>query len=120
MAYGEGHLLMMTVLQKMGRNEEAKKHEAILNAIGKSIIESGDGSSAATAWFTVAPSETVMFITEALGADIEDQHLVHVSGNAYDRLTVRDRQGKRRVVWFNTDTNEQLKERALHPKVASQ
>jgi len=120
MVFAEGHLLAMTVLQKMGRNEEAKKHQAILETIGRSIMESGDGSSAATAWFTVAPSETLMFMTEALGAEIQDQHLVHVNGHAYDRLTVRDRQGRRRVVWFNTDTNEQLKERALHPKVAPQ
>jgi hypothetical protein len=28
-------------------------------------------------------------------------------------LTVLDRQGKRRVVWFNTDTNEELHARAL-------
>lgn len=34
MADGEGHLLAMFVLQKMGRNEEAQKQEAILNAIG--------------------------------------------------------------------------------------
>ena len=120
MANGEGHLLAMTVLQKMGRNEEAKKQEAILNAIGKSIMESGDGASAETAWFTVAPSETVFFMTEALGVQIEGQELVHVNGHAYDRLTVLDRQGKRRVVWFNTDTNELLKERAMHPKVAPQ
>jgi Domain of unknown function (DUF4919) len=118
MANGEGHLLAMTVLQKMGRNEEAKKQEAILNAIGKSISESGDGASAETAWFTVAPSETVFFMTEALGAEIEGQELVHVKGHAYDKLTVLDREKKRRVVWFNTDTNELLKERALHPKVA--
>jgi hypothetical protein len=120
MANGEGHLLTMTVLQKMGRTEEAKKHEAVLNAIGQSIMESGDGRSATTAWFTVAPSETVFFLTEALGAEIEDQGLVHVNGHAYDKLTVRDREGKRRVVWFNTDTNELLRERALHPKVAPQ
>jgi hypothetical protein len=120
MASGEGHLLAMTVLQKMGRNEEAKKQEAILNALGQSIMKSGDGSSAATAWFTVAPSETVFFMTEALGAQIEDQHLEHVNGHAYDRLTVRDRQGIKRVVWFNTDTNELLKERALHPVFAAQ
>jgi Domain of unknown function (DUF4919) len=120
MANGEGHLLAMTVLQKMGRDEEAKKHEAVLNAIGQSIMESGDGSSAATAWFTVAPSETIFFMTEALGAEIEDQELIHVSGHAYDKLTVRDRQGRRRVVWFNTDTNELLRERALHPKVVPQ
>ena len=120
MANGEGHLLAMTVLQKMGRNEDAKKHEAILNAIGQSIMESGDGSSAATAWFTVAPSETIFFMTEALGAEIEDHDLVHVNGHAYDKLTVRDRQGKRRVVWFNTDTNELLRQRALHPKDAPQ
>jgi Domain of unknown function (DUF4919) len=116
MANGEGHLLAMTVLQKMGRSEEAKKQEAILNAIGKSITESGDGSSAEKAWFTVAPSETVFFMTEALGAQIEGQELVHVHGHAYDKLTVLDRQRKRRVVWFNTDTNELLKERAMHPK----
>jgi hypothetical protein len=120
MANGEGHLLAMTVLQEMGRNEEAKKQEAILNAIGKSIMESGDGASAETAWFTVAPSETVFFMTEALGAKIEGQELVHVNGHAYDKLTVLDRQGKRRVVWFNTDTNELLKERGMHPKVAPQ
>ena len=120
MANGEGHLLAMTVLQKMGRNEEAKKEEAILNAIGKSIMESGDGGSAETAWFTVAPSETVFFMTEALGAQIEGQELVHVNGHAYDKLTVLDRQGKRRVVWFNTDTNELLKARGMHPKVAPQ
>jgi hypothetical protein len=117
MANGEGHLLAMTVLQKMGRNE-AKKQEEILDAIGKSIMESGDGASAKTAWFTVAPSETVFFMTEALGAQIEGQELVHVNGHAYDKLAVLDRQGKKQVVWFNTDTNELLKERALHPKVA--
>ena len=120
MANGEGHLLAMTVLQKMGRNEDARKHEAILNAIGQSIMESGDGSSAVTAWFTVAPSETVFFMTEALGAEIENHDLVRVNGHAYDKLTVRDRQGKRRVVWFNTDTNELLRERALDPKVVPQ
>ena len=97
MANFEGHLLAMTVLQKMGRNEEAKKHEAILNAIGDSIMESGDGNSAATAWFTVAPSETILFMTEALGAEIEDHDFVHVNGHAYDKLTVRDRQGERRA-----------------------
>jgi hypothetical protein len=119
MANGEGHLLAMTVLQKMGRNKEAKKHEAVLNAIGQSIMESGDGSSAATAWFTVAPSEMIFFMTEALGAEIEDHELVHVNGHAYDKLTVRDRKGKRRVVWFNTDTNELLRERASHSKPVS-
>ena len=118
MANGEGHLLAMTVLQKMGKNEDAKKQEAILDAIGKSIMESGDGASAKTAWFTVAPSETVFFMTEALGAQIEGQELVHVNGHAYDKLTVLDRQRKKQVVWFNTDTNELLKERASHPKIA--
>ncbi|HEY4355295.1 MAG TPA: DUF4919 domain-containing protein [Acidobacteriaceae bacterium] len=120
MAYGEGHLLAMTALQKMGRETEAKKHEAILNAIGQSIMESGDGNSAETAWFTVAPSETVFFLTEGLGTEMEDHELVHANGHVYDKLTVRDRQGSKRVLWFNTDTNEELKGRALHPKVPPQ
>jgi hypothetical protein len=100
MANGEGHLLAMTVLQKMGRNEEAKIQEGILNAIGKSIIESGDGGSAET--------------------QIKSQELIHVNGNAYDKLTVIDRKGETRVVWFNTDTNELNKERGMHPNVAPQ
>jgi hypothetical protein len=120
MAFAEGHVLAMTVLQKMGRNHEAKKHEAILSAIGQSIMESGDGRSAATAWFTVAPSETLVFVTEALRAEIEDHKLVYVNGHAYDKLTVRDRQGKKRVTWFNTDTNQLLRERAPHPKDVAQ
>lgn len=120
MAFAEGHVLAMTVLQKMGRNEEAKKHEAILSAISQSIIESGDGRSAATAWFTVAPSETLVFVTEALGAEIGDHKLVYVNGHAYDKLTVRDRRGKKQVMWFNTDTNQLLRERALHPKDVAQ
>lgn len=120
MAFGEGHLLAMTVLQKMGRTEEAKKHEAILDAIGKSIMDSGDGGSAETAWFTVSLSETVFFMTEALGAQIKAQELVHVNGHAFDKLTVLDRQGNTRIVWFNSDTNELNKERALHPKVVPQ
>jgi len=118
MANGEGHLLAMTVLQKMGRKKEAQRQEEILNAIGKSIMASGDGQSADKAWFTVAPSETAFFLTEALEAQIEGQELVHKSGHAYDKLTVLDRQGNRRVVWFNTDTNELLKQRGMHSQVA--
>jgi hypothetical protein len=117
MASCEGHLLAMTVLQRMGRAEEAKRQEAILNAIAQSIMKSGDGSSPETAWFTVLPSETVVFMTEALGATIKEQQLVHVNGHAYDKLTVLDRGGKTRVVWFNTDTNEELKARAAHSKM---
>jgi hypothetical protein len=113
MASGEGHLMAMTVLQKMGRNKEAQTQEAILNEIGKSITSSGDGKSANTAWFTVAPSETVFFLTEALGADIKGHELVQANGHAYDKLTVLDREGKKRVVWFNTDTNELLKQRGM-------
>ncbi len=49
----------------------------------------------------------------AVGAEIKEHELVHVKGHAFDKLTVLDRQGKRRVVWFNTDTNEELHARAL-------
>jgi hypothetical protein len=113
MANGEGHLLAMTVFQKMGKAEEAKKEFAILDAIGKSISDSGDGNSAATAWFTVGPSESFFFLTDGLGATFKGQELVRVNGHAYDKLTVLDKAGKKREVWFNTDTNEALKERAV-------
>ncbi len=116
----EGHLLCMTVLQKMSKNDEAKKQEAILNAIAQSIMNSGDGKSAETAWFTVLPSETVLFMTNALGGQIDAQELVHVNGHAYDKLTVKNRVGKKLVVWFNSDTNEELKRRAQKDGVYTQ
>jgi tetratricopeptide (TPR) repeat protein len=113
MSFLEGHLLAMRALEKLGKPDEAKKELAILNAIGKSIMESGDGNSAATAWFTVSLSETYFFLTDALGATFENQELVRSNGHAYDKLTVVDRQGKKRDVWFNSDVNETVKERGL-------
>jgi hypothetical protein len=118
MAFGEGHLLKMTALEKMGRKQEADSELAILTAIGKSITDSGDGLSEATAWFTVLPSESMFFLRDALGATFVGQELVEENGHAYDKLRVTDRTGKPRVIWFNTDINELLKYRGKHSGVS--
>jgi hypothetical protein len=118
MAFGEGHLLKMTALEKMGKKREAESESAILNAIGKSITDSGNGQSEATAWFTVLPSESMFFLMDALGGTFVGHELVEENGHAYDKLRVTDRTGQPRVIWFNTDINELLKNRANHPGVS--
>ncbi len=115
LAFGEGHLLKMTVLQKMKRKQEAEVESTILEAIGKSIGDSGDGLSPATAWFTVLPSESLFFLTDALGATFVAAEPFEENGHAYDKITVTDRKGRQRVVWFNSDVNREMRYRVEHP-----
>ena len=116
MANPEGHLLAMMVLRKMGMDIFADKQRAILDAIVKSILESGDGKSAKTAWFTVNISEEYFIMNVVLGLKPKDQGLVQQDGHAYDEMTVVDDKGAKQVLWFNTDTDMQVMDAAMHPK----
>lgn len=113
MASADGHMLLLLAQQKLGHQDEALKQDAILKAIVKSILDSGDGKSAATAWFTVDPSEEYFLIGAYLGDTPKAQALVNQNGHSYDRMTVVDRDGKEQVLWFNTDTDLQLMDRAI-------
>ena len=116
MANPEGHVLAMVALQKLGRDVDAGRERAIVDKIVDSIMSSGDGTSAKTAWFTVDPSEEYFVIGVVLGAQPKKQALVSHDGHAYDEMTVVDDKGAERVVWFNTDTDMQMMAAAMNPK----
>jgi hypothetical protein len=116
MANPEGHVLAMIVLRKLGKNDAADKERAVVDAIVKSIMESGDGKSAKTAWFTVDPSEEYFVINVVLGAQPKGQALVQQDGHAFDKMTVVDDKGGEHVLWFNTDTDIQIMDAALNQK----
>jgi hypothetical protein len=116
MANPEGHLLAMMAFGKMGQDDDAKKERAIVDAIVRSILDSGDGKSAKTAWFTVDPSEEYFIIGAVLGMQPKSQALVSQAGHAYDKMTVMDDKGAEQVLWFNTDTDMQVMGAALNPK----
>jgi len=112
----EGHLLAMMVYQKINKQDAAAKERAIMDQIVHSILESGDGKAASTAFFTVNVSEEYFFIGVVMGASPKSQALVRENGHAFDKMTVTDRNGGDQDVWFNTDTDMQMMEDALNGK----
>jgi hypothetical protein len=52
-ASGDAHFLAMISLKHLGRQADSDKEHAMLDAIFASIMDSGDGKTAKTAWFTV-------------------------------------------------------------------
>jgi Domain of unknown function (DUF4919) len=106
MAWAEGHLLAMMVFQKMGRQQDASfEHDAVA-AYLKSITASGDGSSSDTAYFVVNVDEEYFFLNIVMGVGLpESQSLVEKNGHSFDRLKVKDRDGKELELWFNVDTS---------------
>jgi len=109
-------VLAMMVLRKMGKDESADKERTIVSAIVASILDSGDGKSAKTAWFTVDPSEEYFVINVVLGLQPKGQALVQQDGHAFDKMTVVDDKGTELTLWFNTDTDMQIMDAALNPK----
>ena len=116
MASANGHFDAYVAYKKLDKTADMEKERTILNAILKSIADSGDGKSAATAFFTVDPSEEYVFMGLVLGLSPKGQALVHKDGHEFDEMTGVDAAGKEQTVWFNTDTDFQMMERALTKK----
>ena len=108
----DGHFAAMVAYKYLEKPEEQAKEKGFVDAILKSILTSGDGKSAATAYFTVATSEEY-FVLKIIGYRPKGQALVQRDGHAYDRMTVSDDDGKEHELWFNTDTDMQMMEDAL-------
>jgi len=100
MADPEGHLLAARVLEKMGRWSEAETERTIEGALVKSIFDSGDGKSAATAWFVVTPAEENFFIKTALGEQPTSHTPTSQNGQTLDKVTAVDWAKVSHDTWF--------------------
>jgi Domain of unknown function (DUF4919) len=110
-ANGDGHFLAMVSLKHLGKQEEAAKEKLIVDQIMQSILSSGDGKTADTAWFTVSTSEEY-FVIRILGLKPKSQALVKNGVHSLDKMTVVGEDGKETTLWFNTDTDIELTRRA--------
>jgi tetratricopeptide (TPR) repeat protein len=108
----EAHVVAWSCLNKLGRQREADKEWSILHALVQSILTSGKGKSAKTAWFAVGIREEVVFLREVLQVQIKQQRSVKQDGHYYDMVLVTNQSGKDTVLWFNTDTDIELNGRA--------
>lgn len=110
-ANGDGHFLAMVSLKHLEKQEEAAKEKLIVDQIVQSILSSGDGKTADTAWFTVSTSEEY-FVIRILGLKPKSQALVKNGPHSLDKMTVIGEDGKETTLWFNTDTDIELTRRA--------
>ncbi len=109
-ANGDGHFLAMVALKHLEKQEEAAKEKLIVDQIVQSIMSSGDGKTADTAWFTVSTSEEY-FVIRILGLRPKSQALVKNGTYSFDKMTVVGEDGKETTLWFNTDTDIELTRR---------
>ena len=109
-ANGDGHFLAMVSLKHLEKQDEAAKEKLIVDQIVKSIMSSGDGKTADTAWFTVSTSEEY-FVIRILGLKPKSQALVKNGPHSLDKMTVVGEDGKETTLWFNTDTDIELTRR---------
>jgi hypothetical protein len=106
MAEPEGHLLALVVYQKRQKQEEAAFQHKVIEAYVNSILSSGDGKSAKTAFFVVTESEEYFYLNVIMGVGLpSSQSLVSRDGHSYDLLKVKDHNGKEQEIWFNVDTS---------------
>ncbi|MBB5315387.1 DUF4919 domain-containing protein [Tunturibacter empetritectus] len=111
LANGDGHFLAMVSLKHLGKQEETAREKLIVDQILQSILRSGDGKTADTAWFTVSTSEEY-FVIRLLGLRPKSQSLVKSGAHSFDLMTVAGEDGKEATLWFNTDTDIELTRRA--------
>jgi hypothetical protein len=109
---GDGHFLAMVSLKHLGKQEDADREKLIVDKIVQSIMGSGDGKTAAAAWFTVTTSEEY-FVIRLLGLRPKSQALVTEGTHSFDKITVIGENGKEATLWFNTDTDIEMTRRAL-------
>jgi hypothetical protein len=111
-----GHFDAFVAYKHLDRAADAERERGILNGLLNSIADSGDGKTAETALFTVAPSEEYVFLGLVLGLHVKSQSLVQKDGHSYDEMVALDDAGKEFTVWFNTDTDMEMMAGALGRK----
>jgi hypothetical protein len=110
LANGDGHFLAMVSLKHLEKQEDAARQKLIVDKILQSILSSGDGKTADTAWFTVSTSEEY-FVIRLLNLRPKSQSLVNKGEHSFDEMTVVGEDGKEITLWFNTDTDIALTRR---------
>jgi hypothetical protein len=108
-----GHFDAYVAYKHLGKTADMQKEQAIVGGLLQSIADSGDGKTAATAFFTVDPSEEYIFMGLVMGLSPKGQALSHKDGHDYDVMTAVDDTGKEFTIWFNTDTDMQMSARAF-------
>lgn len=86
--------------RRLGNKNKAAFHKLVLDGLVGSILDSGDGTSPATACVVIEIREEY-FILEVLGCRLKTQALTRHEGQMIDRMDVVDKEGQDRTLYFN-------------------
>lgn len=97
------HVIAAMAHQALGDAKKSKFHEAVYLGLVNSIVNTGDGNTAKTAYVVIALSE-VPVVLNALELKPVSQSLVEEDGHKYGLLTVADKNTNETAkVYFNID-----------------
>jgi hypothetical protein len=98
------HFDAMMACRALKNEDDAAKHEKVLNALLNSIAKGGDGKTPETSYLAVTTQEEYIFMALRLNVKASEQSLVTQYGHSYDRLKVFDpKTNTRQYLWFNAD-----------------
>ena len=96
-------MLIAVAYRESGNTEKFDFHKAVYLGLVNSILDSGDGKSAKTAYIVIDVAEEYALL-RALGLDRGSQALRTEGGHKYDLLTVTDpKNNDKKEIWFNID-----------------
>jgi hypothetical protein len=99
----EAHRVKQIACEGLQDEQKARFHEAVARGLLKSILDSGDGKSAATAYVVISVDEEYI-VLQVLGLRPSGQSVVHLDGHSYDVLETKKRDSGTGVkLYFNVD-----------------
>jgi hypothetical protein len=99
----EAHITEAIAYRELGDTAKADLHKAIGNGLVNSVLNSGDGKSAKTAYVVISTGEEYT-ILRALGLRPASQSLDHIDGHTFDVMTGTNPKTNETVkIFFNID-----------------
>ncbi len=96
------HFYAYVAWQETGNSKMAQLHSLYYNQLIKSILQSGNGKSAESAYIIINISEEYR-VLEYLNMEIHSQKLITKNGHYYDVIDVTDSTSNKKAVYFNID-----------------
>lgn len=98
----DAHVLFVTCRAQVIEPAQVKQHDAMARGLLRSIMASGDGKSAETAFVVISVAEEYSLLGVTCLRPVR-QHLLQKDGHKFDVLEAVDTAGRATSVYFNID-----------------
>jgi len=99
----DAHHISRLIYREMGNLKQQDFHHFVTKGLIDSILDSGDGKSAETAYQVISVREEYIILS-VLGLKLEKQGLMGSKGHSYDKMEVKNpRTQETAIIFFNVD-----------------